>query len=212
MNALVSSTAVQRTPARLLASRLLAARLLAARLLASCLRVVPLLVAALVFTAVVGARAGHAQDAEIRVPASLSGSLDAETLDSVAVAIRALERNPDAPDADRAIQPLFQWLMGSPDVSVSVCGEVAGPFLTETSNPVRRRALLQHLLSTAAYKIENPDASVTDAKVSGLEAALGTYQALSDEGDGSDAIEALLQRQQDGTLRQYVEDGVKSCG
>lgn len=142
-----------------------------------------------------------------------SGSLGQTELDDIAATIRRLERHPMAEGADKARMTLVQWLQSSPDVTVSICPAIASPFAAGES-PTLRRALQQHLLSTAAYSIEHPDADdPAAAKLSGLEGALRVYEAARGKGErgGAKSVEQLLQFQQEGKLTQYVTEGLKQC-
>jgi len=153
-----------------------------------------------------------------------SGSLDPDQLSDIVTTIRRLERHPSAKGADKARAILVRWLQTSPDVSLNICPEIVGPFANPDS-PAHQRSLQQHLLSTAAYQIEHPDADdPVAAKLSGLEAALRVYRSLGargrqdrsseqkavQEGRGQ-TVQQLVQMQEEGTLGEYIKRGVKAC-
>lgn len=138
-----------------------------------------------------------------------SGALSQEELESIAQTIRRLEKHPLAEGADKARATLIQWLQASPDVEVSMCPGIATP-LVENESPALRRTMMQHLLSTAAYTIENSDADLAAAKLSGLKGALRVYETAR-KTEGARGLDKLLELREQGTLNQYVEQGVQSC-
>jgi hypothetical protein len=157
-----------------------------------------------------------------------SGALSQEELEGIAETIRRLEEHPLAEGADKARAILVQWLQASPDVEVSMCPGIAAPLVASESSALRR-TMMQHLLSTAAYTIENPEADLAAAKLSGLKGALRVYEVSArqkmgprkeeraqterqqDDTGGAGAIQQLLQMREEGTLEKYVEQGVQSC-
>jgi len=172
----------------------------------------------LLLVAMIG-RPLHAQpEAESAVQFSVaepaSGALGQDELRDIASTIRRLETYPGADGALEARVTLVQWLQGSPDLTVSICPAIASPFIAGEGRALRA-ALQQHLLSTAAYEIENPDAdSPIDAKLSGLTGALKAYRALSRgevDTDREGGIANLLQLQDEGKLRAFVEQGLERC-
>lgn len=143
-----------------------------------------------------------------------SGALSQDRLRDIASTIRRLEKYPRADGAMEGRTTLVRWLQASPDVTVSLCADIASPF-TVGKSPAMRSALQQHLLSTAAYELEHPEAEdPVKAKLSGLKGALQVYSALSagqERGENGGGIRKLLQMQREGTLEQFVEEGVKRC-
>jgi hypothetical protein len=172
----------------------------------------------------VSAQSASESSVQFEVSEPPSGPLDQDRLSGIAATIRRLEQHPMAQGADEARATLVQWLQTSPDASVSICPEIAAPFANPES-PSHQRALQQHLLSTAAYEIEHPDAKdPVAAKLSGIEGALRVYensrvrqrksrssqQEAVQEGRGP-AVLQLLQMREEGTLEEYINRGVKAC-
>lgn len=176
-------------------------------------RTIIFLLAGLVF--LFGSLSAHAQQPEstihFEVSEPPSGSLDRDQLEQIAGTIRQLERHPLAEGADEARATLVQWLQASPDVEVSMCPAIASP-LVENESPALRRAMMQHLLSTAAYTIEHPETDdLVAAKLSGLEGALRVFETGRQKTGGAERIKQLLQLREEGKLKQYVEQGVERC-
>lgn len=159
-------------------------------------------------------RAQPTSDASVQfsVEEPPSGALNQSQLSNIAETIRRLEKHPTAEGAQEGRRTLIQWLQASPDVTVTICPSIASPFSVGES-PALRSALQQHLLSTAAYEIEHPEAARVEAKLSGLEGALQAYQLLTggSQNDYPDGIQKLLTLQKEGKLKAHVEKGVEQC-
>lgn len=173
---------------------------------------VPLL-AALIVLLGLGPLSLHAQpesETSVRFDVSepSSGPLGQAKLNEIAQTIRRLEQHPMAEGADDARATLVQWLQASPDVEVSMCPGIAAP-LVENESATLRRVMMQHLLSTAAYTIENPETDLVAAKLSGLKGALRVYEAAREK--GAKGLDELLELREEGKLKKYVKQGVQSC-
>lgn len=139
-----------------------------------------------------------------------SGSLSQAQLDGIAADIRRLEARPLAAGAAEGRAAFFQWISGSPDVSVSLNGGVIGPLLDSNSR-YKADLLNQFILSSAAYKIENPEADEVAVNVAGLEGALAAYTVIvSQQGRRArdSFMESVQERSENGTLRGYVQSGL----
>ncbi|HIL57367.1 MAG TPA: hypothetical protein EYG39_05610, partial [Rhodothermales bacterium] len=106
-----------------------------------------------------------------------SGSLSDAQLDAIAADIRRLEARPLAAGAAEGRASLFQWISGSPDVSVSLNGDIIGPLLRSNSR-FQADLLNQFILSSAAHVIENPGADAVETNVAGLKGALTAYTVI----------------------------------
>lgn len=136
-----------------------------------------------------------------------SGSLSDAQLAGIAADIRRLEARPLAAGAAEGRAALFQWISGSPDVSVALNGDIVGPLLRSNSR-FQADLLNQFVLSSAAHRIETPGADAVGTNVAGLEGALAAYTViLSQQGRRArDAfMESVRERSEAGTLRAYVE-------
>lgn len=142
-----------------------------------------------------------------------SGSLSEEQLNSIGADIRQLETHPLAAGAKEGGRNLFMWIQGSPDVSVSLCGGVIGPLLDSDSR-YQSELLTQFILSSAAYKIENPDAGDVAVNVGGLKGTIATYRVLMGQ-MGSRArdafMESIADRSEADSLEDYVRSGLAEC-
>jgi hypothetical protein len=159
-----------------------------------------------------GASAGKAPSS-LSIKAPASGALATEELQRIARDIRTLEKYPATKGARDGRRVLFQWLQGSPDISVSLCGKIVGPLLNADSER-QPDILAQYLLSIAAKKIEAPDASTPEAKLSGVEGALNAYSVfLQQEGSGvqNAYMKDLRDMQKDGDLQDYILSEAEGC-
>ena len=153
--------------------------------------------------------------ASLNIAQPPGGELSQDQLREIAEDIRNLESNPFASDAKQARINLFKWISGSPDIHVTICQDVIGP-LVESDNKFKGELLMQFILSSAAYAIENPrdvenDVAVTKGGISG---SLNTYTIIKKtEGEPatSDFMERMSELSEGNGLTQYVEKGVKKC-
>ncbi len=137
----------------------------------------------------------------LAIAAPPSGALTDAQLDRVAADIRRLEAAPLAPDADAARRVLLTWLIGSPDVSVTVCSSSAR-YLGGGDGSLQSALGLQSLLSEAAFRIEaEGDVGRDEGRVAGAEGMLHAYEAA--RAGGADVVtsyEGLLTARNAGRL------------
>lgn len=76
-----------------------------------------------------------------------------------------------------------------------------------SSEAVSQAAQIRPLQSVDVGPIE---ADLVAAKLSGLKGALRVYEAAR-ETEGAKGLDRLLELREQGTLKQYVEQGVQSC-
>lgn len=142
-----------------------------------------------------------------------SGSLSDSQLATIAADIQRLEKHPLADGAQKGRSNLFKWIQGSPDVSVTLCKGIIGP-LVESDSRHQSKLLNQFILSSAAYKIENPNADPVAVNVGGLQGALQAYQSIAKyQGDDAEDefMESIAKRSEDGQLKRYVRSGLQEC-
>lgn len=140
------------------------------------------------------------------------GPLGADRRAEVATVIDQLADHPTAPGAEAARAAFFRWLTTSPDVSVTVCPGVAGPLLSEDSDPLQSTLLTQYLLSMAAHRLRaDGAASPIDTHLAGVRGVVRAYRALHADGNTHPAGDLFLRKADAGTLRAYVRDGVETC-
>ena len=113
-----------------------------------------------------------------------------------------------------------QWLEDIPDINVNICAPVlfGTDFLKEQAGEAYKytpQLSYQATFGSAAYIIEHPDkAGDTDAQfVAGVESALKSYSAIvkNDPDAKSKALDALLEKQKQGKLAEFVRTASKSC-
>ena len=154
----------------------------------------------------------HAQ-AQINVEQPPSGSLSEEQLQTIAADIRKLLEDPLAPGAEQGRKALWQWITGSPDVTVKVCPNIIGP-LTESNYTHKTKLIILSVLSSAAYKIENPDTDSLAEQVNGIKGMLQAYQVIKEQEDENSTdpfIESLQKFSQKGELASHLRDEVEKC-
>ena len=109
-----------------------------------------------------------------------------------------------------------KWLEDIPDINVNICAPIlfGVDFLTE-QNKYTPQLSYQATFGSAAYIIEHPDkAGDTDAQfVAGVESALKSYSAIvkNEPQAKSKALDALLEKQKQGKLAEFVRAASKSC-
>jgi hypothetical protein len=129
---------------------------------------------------------------------------------------RKLEQNP----LDKSLYAektwAKKWLEDIPDINVNICAPIlfGMDFVTE-QNKYTPQLSYQATFGSAAYIIEHPDkAGDTDAQfLAGVESALKSYSAIvkSDPDAKSKALDALLEKQKQGKLAEFVRSASKSC-
>jgi hypothetical protein len=109
-----------------------------------------------------------------------------------------------------------QWLEAIPDVNVNICAPIlfGVDFVTE-QNKYTPQLSYQATFGSAAYIIEHPDkAGDMDAQfLAGVESALKSYSAIvkNDPQAKSKALDALLEKQKQGKLADFVRSASKTC-
>lgn len=109
-----------------------------------------------------------------------------------------------------------KWLEDIPDINVNICAPIlfGMDFVTE-QNKYTPQLSYQATFGSAAYIIEHPDkAGDTDSQfIAGVESALKAYSAIvkSDPNAKSKSLDALLEKQKQGKLAEFVRTASKSC-
>lgn len=109
-----------------------------------------------------------------------------------------------------------KWLEDIPDINVNICAPIlfGMDFVTE-QNKYTPQLSYQATFGSAAYIIEHPEkAGDTDAQfVAGVESALKSYSAIvkSDSEAKSKSLDALLEKQKQGKLAEFVRTASKGC-
>jgi hypothetical protein len=109
-----------------------------------------------------------------------------------------------------------KWLEDIPDINVNICAPIlfGVDFLTE-QNKYTPQLSYQATFGSAAYIIEHPDkAGDTGAQfLAGVESALKSYSAIvkNEPQAKSKALDALLEKQKQGKLAEFVRAASKSC-
>jgi hypothetical protein len=129
---------------------------------------------------------------------------------------RKLEQNP----LDKSLYAdkiwAKKWLEDIPDINVNICAPIlfGMDFVTE-QNKYTPQLSYQATFGSAAYIIEHPDkAGDTDAQfVAGVESALKSYSVIvkSNPDAKSKSLDALLEKQKQGKLADFVRSASKGC-
>jgi hypothetical protein len=130
------------------------------------------------------------------------------------VVIRELEAHPMSAKLAKDREWVFQWLQDIPDVKVGICTGLIGPLLEEKKSDARNAITLQHLLSSAAFQMENPDErDGTTIYVAASEGMLRAYEnVLKEEPEyKSPFLESLRAKKSSGGLETYVRSGLDQC-
>lgn len=128
---------------------------------------------------------------------------------------RKLEKDPLARDANASRRWLLDWIVEIPDVQVRSC---SGPLdvLVEDSGRFGRILYLQSIFGMATFLIESPRAKDDWVAVqgAGIESVLRAYRSLvrADPEARREELDALLETQKRGRLKQLVEETMADCG
>src|SRR3954451_23766322 len=96
--------------------------------------------------------------------------------------VHELEAQPLSAKLAKDREWVFQWLQDIPDVKVGICTGLIGPLLDEKRSDARNAITLQHLLSSAAFQMENPDErDGTTIYVAASEGMLRAYENVLKE-------------------------------
>jgi hypothetical protein len=125
-----------------------------------------------------------------------------------------LEKNPVAKEAKDLRASLLRYLIEAPDITIKLCMNAFGPS-KRFKGDYEAELMAQLTFSQAKFIIENPDKAPDDAAVylAGVEGVLRTWQAIKAVKPKAkfEVMEELLQKQQAGTLAEYVKESAKSC-
>ena len=129
--------------------------------------------------------------------------------------IKQLEERPLDPALRQDREWVFQWLKEVPDVNAGMCTGIIGPLLEEKASDTRSVLAYQDVLSSAAFKMENPDKAKDRIAVylAGAEGMIRTYDNIlkADPSKRSPFMENLKQKQASGELLSYVKQGAEVC-
>src|SRR5438045_859825 len=125
-----------------------------------------------------------------------------------------LETNPLAKEAKDYRAALLYFLAEVPDITVTLCTNVLGES-KRIKGDYDSELVGQLVYSQAKFIIENPDKRQDAAamNLAGVEGVLRTWQAIKTAKPKAKfpLMDELLQKQQAGTLADYVKEGMKGC-
>lgn len=125
-----------------------------------------------------------------------------------------LETTPLAKEAKDYRAALLYFLAEVPDITVKLCTNVLGES-KRLKGDYESELVGQLAYSQAKFVIENPDKAQADAAVylAGVEGVLRTWQAIKTAKPKAKHLlmDELLQKQQAGTLAEYVKAGMSGC-
>jgi len=145
--------------------------------------------------------------------ASVGPSTKAERDRAVKVT-QELEADPLNPAFKEDRQWLLDWIKAVPDITINVCFD---PAQQKSEYRYSRELVYQKLFSSAAYIIDTSSRNRNELSVetAGVEGALKAYQAILKKYPTAHSPywDRLLKKQQDGTLRDYVDSYMQTaCG
>jgi hypothetical protein len=119
---------------------------------------------------------------------------------------------------DKSLYPdkkwALQWIDEIPDINVTPCLTVLGEDFLVSRYRYAANLEVQVIFGNVTYLIEHPDKK-NDAVAqytAGVESALKTYKSiLRADPVISKELESLLQKQNQGTLNEFVRDSSKEC-
>lgn len=125
-----------------------------------------------------------------------------------------LEENPLAKEAKDYRAKLLYFLAEVPDITIKLCTNVLGESKRIKGN-YEAELVGQLIYSQAKFIIENPQKAEDDAAVylGGVEGVLRTWQAIKAVKPKAKfaLMDELLERQQAGTLAEYVQARMSGC-
>jgi hypothetical protein len=125
-----------------------------------------------------------------------------------------LEKNPLAKEAKDQRAALLYFLAEVPDITVKLCTNVLGES-KRIKGDYEAELVGQLAYSQAKFIIENPDKAQDDAAVyvAGVEGVLRTWQAIKAAKPKAKfkLMDELLEKQQAGTLAEYVKANMSGC-
>ena len=124
-----------------------------------------------------------------------------------------LETNPLDTNLRSDREWAIKWLIGVPDITVSICPSILGDY---HKYKYSAEITAQLMLGGATFQIENPDkAPDKDAQLfAQAESALKAYKAILQQEPKSKtkSLDEVLEIQEQGNLKQFVLDAAKkSC-
>ena len=125
-----------------------------------------------------------------------------------------LEQNPLAKEAKEYRAALLYFLVEVPDITVKLCTSILGES-KRIKGDYEAELVGQLAYSQAKFIIENPDKAQDDAAVylAGVEGVLRTWQAIKAAKPKAKfkLMDELLEKQQAGTLAEYVRANMSGC-
>lgn len=125
-----------------------------------------------------------------------------------------LETNPLAKEAKDYRGALLSFLAAVPDINITLCTNVLGES-KRLKGDYEAELVGQVVFSQAKFIIENPDKAQDSAAVNlaAVEGVLRTWQAIKTAKPKAKfpLMDELLQKQQAGTLADYVKEQIKGC-
>ena len=125
-----------------------------------------------------------------------------------------LEEKPLAKEAKDYRAALLYFLADVPDITVQLCTNVLGES-KRIKGDYESELVGQLAYSQAKFVIENPEKAQDDAAVylAGVEGVLRTWQSIKTAKPKAKfaLMDELLQKQQAGTLAEYVKAGMSGC-
>jgi len=125
-----------------------------------------------------------------------------------------LETNPLAKEAKDIRGALLFFLAEVPDISVTLCTNVLGES-KKFKGDYESELVGQLAFSQAKFVIENPEKAKDNAAVyqAGVEGVLRTWQAIKTAKPKAKfpLMDELLEKQQAGSLAEYVQTSMKGC-
>jgi hypothetical protein len=125
-----------------------------------------------------------------------------------------LEKNPLAKEAKEYRGALLYFLAEVPDITVKLCTNVLGES-KRIKGDYDSELVGQLAYSQARFIIENPDKAQDDAAVylAGVEGVFRTWQAIKSAKPKAKfkLMDELLEKQQAGTLADYVKAEMSGC-
>jgi hypothetical protein len=126
-----------------------------------------------------------------------------------------LEQKPLSDQAGNIRSYLFAWLSEVPDIAVVACMGPITPIMEADYDQQYAAALvIQPLFGQAAYLIGNPAVGGDSpaAQTAGIESMLRMYEFMLTQGvPRLSFLDDLLEKQQAGTLEQWVGEQTASC-
>jgi hypothetical protein len=127
--------------------------------------------------------------------------------------VNYLEANPLAKEAKDYRSKLLVFLIEVPDITLTLCSGVLGE--KRFKGDYQSELFGQLALSQAKFLIEHPDKARDNAAahLAGVEGVLRTWQAIKAAKPKAKLplLDELLEKQQAGTLAEYVKGGRKGC-